>query len=69
MPGDRPSIMRDQNSSGLGRDPQYGSIRGANHATGPGIAEIDRRLPSAKAKDNSLIKIRVRLKTRRHAPG
>ena len=50
MPRDRLSIMRDQNSSGLGRNSQYGGICGANHTTVACVAEIDRWLSSSKAR-------------------
>jgi hypothetical protein len=69
MAGDRLSIMRDKNSSGLGGDPQHCRINEANQTTSVGIAEVNRRLPSAKTKDNSVIKICVRLKARRHPRG
>jgi hypothetical protein len=63
MGGHSLSIVRDQNSSGLGGEPQHRGIRGANHATRASVPEINRRLPAAKSKDNSLIEIFVRLKT------
>src|ERR1700722_17672286 len=50
MSGHRFSIVRDQNSPGLGGESQHSSIRSANHETVARVAEVNRCLSSAQAK-------------------
>jgi hypothetical protein len=60
--------MRDQNSSGLGGDTQHRSVLDAYHSASVCVAEVNRHFSSAKAENDSLVEVCVRLKSRRHPP-